>query len=680
MEFIEKVDVRSVKWILTKLSNEFVASNSSKIDDCNFTYIKRILQKFDKQQGCNKVLYKKSNLDTNKILRDYGEGIQGLPSSFRGLICKNMFDIDIVNCHIKIIENICKKHNITCNYLTQYCENRTKLINDNVVSKIDIIKSMNKKQKLRNCNPFLELFDLEMKHIQQQFLLLDEFQVQKQMAVSKPNQKNMEGSFMSYVATTFETQIIHHCIDFCKIKNINIGVLMFDGFMVYSMYDEFCADLSKLIKEKMNFDISFINKPQNNILTIPTDWICSDPIQMYLDLKRKYENDYKLAYIEKSVCYSYKIQDEICFFTYSECSHHFDSIFIDKTNFFDLWVKDDTKQVYGNIGVFPHDSECPNGTLNLWTGFSIEKVDAELVSIDIILNHIMILVNRDELVYNFILDWIANMFQFPSRQSILVALTGKEGSGKSVLVDFLTLIMGRDKSIEIQDPESELFGSFNGHLSSKVFININEIGRKDINIFFDKLKSKITSPTITIHNKGQKQYTENNLGHFLATTNNENVFNIKEGSRRFFLCETNNELIGNVEYFNVLYTAIKNKNIQYSFYKAMMVRHTKTQFTVKDIPITQAMKDAFELNRDPIEDYAIEFLGELSSDDNYFNYKQFLQRNGYKFEITKKSFEMKFGKYIEKYNIIKKRKDTIEEGKRITTIVYSHTLLLELDK
>ena len=45
--------------------------------------------------------------------------------------------------------------------------------------------------------------------------------------------------------------------------------------------------------------------------------------------------------------------------------------------------------------------------------------------------------------------------------------------------------------------------------------------------------------------------------------------------------------------------------------------------------------------------------------ENYDAYRSWLTRNGLKFDIPKKAFEMKFSKYMEKYGIVSKRK-TVE--------------------
>jgi len=673
MEFIERVDLKATKWILSQLSTDFVAQNKTKIEEHSYSYIKKVLEKYSKNKGIVKCSYKKT--DKNKILRDYASGIQSLPSSFRGLLCSHMFDIDIVNCQPMIILNICKLYNIRCNQLEIYCNERDVLIHTEQASKQAVIKSINSNRRWRNLTPFMEMLDIEMKQIQQELIKLDDFKIQKEMAEEKHKKDNIEGTFMSHVFTTYETKILHLCIDLMKQKNIEIGALMFDGFMTYSIYDNILIDLKNYIYEKIQFNINFIIKPHNQSLIIPNDWKPDDPELLYIQLKEKYEKDYKLSFIQEHILYSYKIGNKLCFYNSSDIKHLFDTEFIGDNNFFSLWNADPTKQVYNSIGVYPHDKECPNDILNIWTGYEIEKYTSDIIEIDDILEHINILVNKDEIIYNFVLDWIANMFQFPSNQSILLAFTGAEGSGRSAICELLFKIIG-DKSIEISDM-NEIFGSFNDQLSSKVFLNINEVSRHDMMKHTERLKTIITSPTINIKTKGKSQRTENNLLHIMLTTNNDNVLDIKENSRRYFLYETNDELRGNTEYFNKLYSRINNKKVQYSFYKMMMIRPVKSTITIKDIPITKIMKECMELNRNPIEDYAIQFIGEKSADNNYQDFKQYMIKQGYKHEMSRKSFEIKFNKCIEKYNIEKIPVDKYIDGERVRTI-YKHKLLLTM--
>jgi len=647
MKFTEKVDVHAVRWLLANLSPDFIKAHmgvgEERVGAFNYTYIKRVLQNYDKHNGVVEVSYSKK--DKFGILRDYGEGIQSIPYQFRGLICKQMTDVDMVNAHPTIIWNLCKKHGVPCLYLDEYIKNRKEVIGRGDCTKLDIIVSMNKQQPIKgNVSMWLKAFDNEMKQIQQKFYKMPEFEKQKIMAETNP--KNKHGSFMSHLATTFETLILNTIL-----PTENVACLMFDGFMSYEK-----PDLSHLsqVALSIGFEIQFSYKDHDNSLVVPDDWKPDNTDTLYSTLKEKYEKEYRLAYIEETVNYSYKIGEKLCFFNNGDCSQHFNNVLVGKQSFFTLWNKDPTKQTYRSVGVYAHDVECPDGVLNLWTGYSAEKLPESDADVSPIVNHIQALFGTDA---DFILDWFANMFQFPSSQSLLIVLQGEEGCGKSVILDFLASIMGRHMSIEIQDVKENLFGRFNGHLSGKVLLNINETDRREMMPFIEKLKTMITSPTITIEEKGQKKYVEDNHFHLCMTINPENVLPIKEGSRRFFYSRASSLYIGNTEYFNELFAFIKSRKNQRAFYQFLMSRPVKREITIKDIPASEVMEQLYELNRDPVEDFAMEFTGdERSAMDNYTMYRQYLQQNGLHFEISKKCFESKFVKYMDKYGITSKRK------------------------
>lgn len=666
MEFIERVNLTAVKWLLSQLSNEFIQKNVLEGEEARFncTYIKRILQNYEKQEGVVKAVYKKT--DKFGILRDYTQGIQSLPTVFRGLIAKNMTDCDMVNAHPSIILNLCRKHSITCLYLDDYCKNRKEILARGDATKIDIIRSINKKQKLKNVSNWLTSFDNEMKQIQKGFLALPEYEPQREMA--KTNLKNMEGAFMSHIATSNEVVILHTLLQHIKVE---VGVLMFDGFMFYGARpDGFLESLSTIIKERLGMDIQFSYKEHDTSLVVPSDWIADDK-QLYATLKKKFEEDYSLAFIQNNVSYSYKINNKINFYSPTEMSHMFINEFVGKNPFWSMWVKDPEKQTFADIGVFPHDVQCPENILNLWTGYDAEKLPVSDADISPMLDHLKTLLKTEE-VYNHALDWFANMLQFPSSRSIMMIWKSAEGTGKSIVLDFIRAIMGAHLSAEIADAKEDLFGRFNDNLAGKVFENINETNRQIMLPFIEKLKTMITSPTINIEAKGQKKYTLPNMLHFVMTLNPDNPLPIQEGSRRFSYIECSEELIGNFEYFNNLCEWVTKKTNQRAFYQFLMERPVKKTLTIKDIPITEDMQKIYDLNRDPVEDYCMEFTGKKTAMATYEHYKHYLTQNGLDYKVSKKYFEMRFTKYMNKYGIVKSREQI--EADRQT--YYSKALLL----
>ena len=449
---------------------------------------------------------------------------------------------------------------------------------------------------------------------------------------------------------------------------------MYDGFMFYDEKPEnLLQDLSLMVKDKTGFDIEWSYKEHDDSLQVPECFVEDNYEQMYESLKNKYEKDYCLAFIEEGCIFSFKVNNKICFLNTTDLLLHFQNVFIDKDNFLQLWFKDAERQTYISVGVFPHDVICPEGCLNIWEGFDVEKITPSDIDIEPILNHLRIITNEN-IMYEFLLDWMANMFQFPSSKSVMIIIQGMEGSGKSIICDLLGHMIGSG-SIEIDDVKENLFGRFNDNLSRKVFVNLNEIDRKEMSQYFERIKSLITSPTINIEGKGQKKYTEQSLLHFITTTQNDNVFKITQESRRYCYFETNNELCGNTDYFNFLFNFIEKQSVQRAFYDYLMNRKVKQKITIKDIPITIAMREQFILNRDTIEDYIVEFTGDKNAQDNYNEYKTFMKNQGLEYVPSRKLFEMRFNKLMDQYDI-KKKRQTIE-GNRYTIYYRDSPPLLE---
>lgn len=671
--FVETVNLRSVNWLNTQLSTEMVALYADPDELANFTYIKKILQSFIKGRGSIKTTYKRSQYDHDGIFRLYSSGgLQQIPSKFRGLLCNGLStDVDMVNCHPVIALNLCKKHSIECPYLKKYCTERKQLVDSGKITKTDFLKLMNKETLTKGLTSWGVAVDGELKNIQKE---LSQHYPRILGLAGEKSKKNKMGTFMSYLCQYIENQILEAVVAKCPYK---VSVLMFDGFLVDgTIPEDYCETLSAFVKDQFDMDIKFSIKQHDMTLKVPDDYQFDDAEVQYSTLKTKYEAQ-GLSYIERTSNYCIRLGDRLEFKTRDEMVRHFERETVGDEPFFLKWVKDPTAQVFQDVGMYCHDVKCPDNVLNLWTGFSAAKLKTDLVDIEPFLNHVRIMSNHNEEVFQFLIKWMANLFQFPSTPSIFVALSSEEGTGKSALMQLITNMVGADKSIEIDNPAEQLFGSFTGHLQDKVFININEVDRKDMNQFYNRLKSAINSPTCMVHEKGQKAYTIANVRHYFCTSNNDHAVIVKEGNRRYVMAQTSNELIGNHEYHTGFYNWIDRPSVQYSVYQYLIGVPVPKKFTVADLPVTDLMKDAYELNRDPMEDFMVDFTNGITGEELYVDYKEFMKRHGYENNITSKAFLMKFAKYKEKYRVEVKQIDKIQDGIRVRGRCYFRGLLIE---
>lgn len=686
---IEKIDVKRVEYLNSILTDDLFATsvdNTVEEQDMKIGRLKNYITKLKKQNGIFKAVYSKSLKDNLEIGRSYGTGIQGIPRVFRGFLCEGIVtDIDIVNCFPVILKHVCDSNCWNCPYLTAYCENRDILIQSKQVpNKTSIMCSWNSKEYLKTTSDFLTKLDIEIKGIQQLAMKCEQFKPIMESVITN-KKKNIIGSFMTMLLTSFENKILMVICDYLKKNGYDLFALMFDGVMIYGDYSDMDS-LSNLVLHKLGIRVNFMIKPHATQLKIPSDWNYNNPKIVYETLKYKYEHDYKLAFIEMSTCYSIIIDGKLCFKSREDIKQHLYPVTIatysKPVKFFDQWLEDETRQTFARVDIIPHDKPCPENVLNLWNGFAVERItDYTPVDIEPILNHIRIMMNHDNKCVEFILNWMANIFQYPSSPSVLVNIvTEKGGTGKGTLVDIIHRLIGTDLYHFVDDVSTKLFHRFNGDLRGKVLVHMDESSAKDLNQYYERLKAMITSESYIVEDKGQKPITISNILKYISTTQNLHAFKIKEGDRRIVSIEGSEELRDNFAYFDRFNEIINDPNYQRSFYNFLMSRKVKQRITHQDFPETQLMRDAKILNRDPVEDFIEELdYEEYTSDNLYLEYCNYIKSSGFEFIINKKQFKMKFSKLTDKYKIIKKcidRIDTDERGNktRVRNKIYKKTL------
>lgn len=627
--------------------------------------IKYLNNKVSSQHNYVKYNYSKKRTDGRLI----GENsIQSCNKNIRGFVCDGITtDIDMVNAHPVILYTLCNYYDIECPNLTLYVKERKKCLSqimdkDDVnynLAKKKVLISTNLDKRIKSKSDFLNNYDKEMKIIHNKFLDIPEYQYVKEFSKSD----NFEGSFINHILCINENNILKTIRTYCDINKINIHSLMFDGLMVYGDINDFTLkSMENYVYENTIFkEIKLAIKEHETTFELPINYIPKTRLT-YDDVKKKFESENCKVGAE-FVCEKHNDM-----FIYTR--HGFNTLHEElkytndkgeQKDFIAEWFKDAEKRKYDKYDTIPKDNMCPSYVYNMWEKLpvqimpSLDLNDYLNKSLDWFLNHIKVLTNYNTCHYDFVVMWLAQMFQYPENKSIQLIFIGDEGSGKGTFVKFLTTMMGGShRCFNTADPQEDIFGKFNDNMKRAFLVVMNEADKSGTYNNNNKLKDLITEPFINIRPKGEKSFSMRSVHRFMSFSNNPDP-SIKN-KRRDFTMTTSSDKIGNVDYFTEGNLYANDINCCKYIYDYLMKQSTKPVITDKDIP----KGEYDDMLKEAQKDNLLDFIEELTylhidriepkiftSDGLYtlfidFCKRKFIQYHGTKISFTTKLFYKKF--------------------------------------
>jgi len=694
MELIENVNIEYLEYLnsLTKKQLLYYTDVKNKTKEDKEQLYKRIksyCSKLIKCGGTMKHLYKYT-LNTNYGRLYSGSSVQGLPSSIRGFLFKHTTDYDMENAHPKILLYLCNKHNLDrCKYsnLKYYVNNREEVLEsgDREIIKNQILKSMYSDKRNRYKNIFIKQIDKDFKKIQKELLSLECY---KDIVENKPEHKlyNFNGSALSRILCKYENEILQDLIHYANSKNLNVSVLMFDGFMVEGQHD-----ISNEFEEYLNskwegLDMKIKIKEHDNKISIPDDWENNNnSITTYETLLKEIEenenyNSYEVlkSKFEEEMClivnkstYIKKTDDEFYFFNENQlktsykylyyhdvCKDKQGNLSIEKHHFINKWVKDENIRRYDDMEIIPPPLPVPSNILNMWNDFEYSKEKYELRDLteeetitnedglNMILNHIKILCNNDDVVTEYFIKWIAHMIKYPANKSVCITLISKQGAGKGTLLRLIETMMGEKKLFQSHNASRDVWGQFNSMMLNAFLVNLDELSKKETLDAEGRIKGLITEPYIDINIKGKSAMKVRSFHRILITTNKEEPINTTHDDRRNTIIRCSDELLNNVRYFEKINKIINNKKVVRCFYDYLMNLNVPENFNELEKPVTEYQENLKELSKTTIELFIEDFVRNnyneeyvnISTSELFEEFNKFISKNKFTYDCNSLKF------------------------------------------
>ena len=284
----------------------------------------------------------------------------------------------------------------------------------------------------------------------------------------------------------------------------------------------------------------------------------------------------------------------------------------------------------------------------------LESSNAEVLSK--YLTHIKeVICVDDEVLYEYILNWIAYILQHPGlKNGTALVLTGKEGAGKNAFTDVISELLKPYSNRNVSNVD-HIVGKFNATLENMKLIVCNELSSAESNKYLnsDALKTVITENKIDINQKNMPVRTAENLCNLIFLSNNFDPIRISQMDRRYVITEVSAKHVGDIAYFDALFDSFQQPSFYDELYTFFMKRDI-SGYKPNVIPETAAKREIKELTKSSYqlfyERYYRDFVDGYPCDQAYRAYKEYAQENG--FSIASK---VTFGKNMREF-IERKRK------------------------
>lgn len=519
-------------------------------------------------------------------------GIQRLPKLIRGFLTgADYIDVDIKNCHPVLLLKLFHKENIPIPPMLQdYCENREKVLHDNKVTKLDIIKIINTDKLYRNSSNYLQAFHTE----------LIDFKVHmfnKYPELKTNNKRQPHSSLVNKLLCKEEAIVLDMVLNELNIKN---SVKMFDGFMFRPCEHEALGPISDII-ERLNtltaeWNINWTVKEPTTFL-FPADhaitpWVKPVPrclinlteegnvcFKTYTQVKTEFEKDNFIIKHPLTFCsllINAEGEEVISRADKSKFFNTFQPLFYEKTStddegkitvvphkFMPKWFDDPDRREYTCADFLPPPLVCPVDTYNLYGGMRWETLEKDGVipddDIEVFLHHLRVLSGSDQTdaVYAYLLNYFAHVIQRPGEiPGTGIVLNSPQGYGKNLFVDnFGRQLLGY--KYHLSTANADRFAGRWRDVMGKFFGIYNEASSKDTFGLEGKIKELITEPRLDWEKKGQDPIEVRSFIRIITLSNKDNPIQLGQKDRRWQVIEITGEPETKL-YFQTLFNAFQN--------------------------------------------------------------------------------------------------------------------------
>jgi len=532
-----------------------------------------------------------------------GIGLQSFPRDIRNALGQRLYwDVDIASAHPTICRELCRRLGMPTTHqddlLAHRSERLAELMDVKECSK-DTAKVYITALYFGEAISYASLPDFykhlwtEVDNARKVITQSDEWAEALRFLNGK--KKNRLGSAFSFILQTIERECLFAMEKAAKRNGRSLDTYIHDGGLIRKREgeEEFPEALLRVfetdIDAETGFPVKLVSKPMETSYEFAVR-----ENSAYLEMKQKFEEEEGVFSIKlKPGGWGRIYEKEVYLFDSGDLHKNYETWQIDGKDFLTQWRKDKTRMEYERL-VFAPGREPPPNCFNLFRGFAVEPIQNDAL-IERWLYLISNVSNHEKAVCDWVLDWMAHMFQKPfEKPGVGLVIKGKKGTGKDTPFDQFKLLLGK-MFYNTGTPEKSIFSNFNGMMMYNLFFKFEEATYKDGKANEDSLKYIVTTPNLDIQQKGKDSFIVDNFSRFVFTTNHDVPVVTSDDERRFFFIQTSDEKRGDRKFWDETYEGFKHPDFAPALLYYLLNRDI-SEFKPRDFPETEygrRVKQAF---------------------------------------------------------------------------------------
>jgi hypothetical protein len=288
-------------------------------------------------------------------------------------------------------------------------------------------------------------------------------------------------------------------------------------------------------------------------------------------------------------------------------------------SFYQIWSEDPQMREYKEIIFNCNVQKVKDYQFNTFTGFiHLDDVKKPAENLDVVLDHIRSLVNDNEEHFNYLLDFLAQLVQFPHiLLHIILIFISEEGVGKDIFMAFLAEVIG-DKYTGNTEKLELVCGKFNSTMGGKLLMIVNETDPVESRQRLESIKFIATATKMMIEGKHKDPIKTDNYCRMMFFSNSLFAFPVDDKTRRPRVFQSSSKNLPancgvkkSSDYFTKLLKCYKDKRYQKAFLD-MLLKRDISNFNPKNFTNSELHNTLVENSISPIVHFLADIVNKAS--------------------------------------------------------------------